>query len=139
MPDSYIQLPLDGTGKKLDADQLTVGVETVYRERDRIAGTAATELADVKNTDPTASAYGVVVRTIDVVSPVRNVLSSASLAAGASVNLDAAIIASGKTAKLRPSRIDNARSISDRSARWQIGVAQRSEYRWHPGTFSIPY
>lgn len=33
MADSYIQLPPDSTGKKLDSEQLTVGANTVERQR----------------------------------------------------------------------------------------------------------
>lgn len=100
MADNYIQLPADGSGKKLDSDELVVGANTVHRERDRIAGAGAAEIADVKASDPAGSLYGLVTRPIGVVAPVRSALSSSNLAAGASVNLDATTIASGKTGKL---------------------------------------
>lgn len=100
MADAYIQLPVDGIGKKLDADQLTVGTETVYRERDRIAGDSAAELADVRNSDAAPTDFGLAVRPIDVVSPATQCLSSANLAAGSAVDLDCTAIANGKTGKL---------------------------------------
>lgn len=51
MADDIIQLPADGTGKKVDNESLTVGANTVYRQRMRIAGLAATDLvgADAAN------------------------------------------------------------------------------------------
>ena len=100
MPDAYIQLPVDSVGKKVDVESLVVGAETVHRERDQIAGKAATEIAEVKNTDPAATLHGIVTRPLNVVGPVRDVLTSAALAAGASVNLDGTTVAAGKTGKL---------------------------------------
>ena len=44
--------------------------------------------------------HGMVVRPLGVVGPVRDALSTASLAAGSSANLDGTTIASGKTGKL---------------------------------------
>lgn len=60
----FIQLPPDGSGKMVDADSLEVDSNTVYRERDRIAGTNADELSDVRGNGANAGAndYGVVVR-----------------------------------------------------------------------------
>jgi hypothetical protein len=51
MADSYIQMPADSTGKKVDTEQLTVGANTVERERVQITGTAAAEIAPVSATD----------------------------------------------------------------------------------------
>lgn len=99
MADSTIGLPADGAGKKLDTEQLTVSGETVQRERDRIAGAADVELAEVK-TEAAAAQYGLVVRPIDLTSPTRSALSSASLAIGASVDLDATTIPASTTGKL---------------------------------------
>lgn len=64
MADDFIRLPADGSGKRVDAESLTVSAQTVYRERDQIAGKAALEIADVKNSDPDAAHYGLVVRLI---------------------------------------------------------------------------
>lgn len=51
MSDSFIQVPPDSTGKKLDTEQLTVGANTVERERMQIAGDSATDIAPVTATD----------------------------------------------------------------------------------------
>lgn len=99
MSDSIIQLPADGPGKKLDTEQLVVGANTVERERDRIAGAGAAELAEVK-TEALSAHHGLVVRPIDITSPTRDVLSSAGLAAGASETLDGTVIANTKIGKL---------------------------------------
>jgi len=100
MSNTYIQLPPDGAGKKLDADELTVGANQVLRERDRIAGANAAEIADVRDSDPALTDYGIVIRPLSLVGPVRDTLNSLSLSPGSSVNLDGTAIASGKTGKL---------------------------------------
>lgn len=63
MTDSYVQVPADSTGKKLDTEQLTVGANTVERERMQIAGVSALQIASVLNAAPSTE-YGVVVRNI---------------------------------------------------------------------------
>jgi hypothetical protein len=50
MTDSYIQLPADSTGKKVDTEQLTVAAQTVERERVQIAGDVDTQIAPVSAT-----------------------------------------------------------------------------------------
>lgn len=62
MADGTIRLPADSTGKFLDTTELTVGANTVERERLVIAGDGSTELADVKSTVPTSAMFGLVVR-----------------------------------------------------------------------------
>ncbi len=51
MSNSYIQVPPDSTGKKLDTEQLTVSAQTVERERVQIAGTADVDIAPVSSSD----------------------------------------------------------------------------------------
>jgi len=51
MSDSYIQVPPDSTGKKVDADQITVGADDVQRQRVQIGGAGATSIAPVSATD----------------------------------------------------------------------------------------
>lgn len=52
------------TDKKLDTEELTVGANTVHRERVQIAGAAAAEISDVTNSTPGASDYGLVTRPL---------------------------------------------------------------------------
>lgn len=51
MADAVVQLPADGAGKKLDAESLTVGLNTVYRERIQVAGDSDTDIAPVTAAD----------------------------------------------------------------------------------------
>jgi hypothetical protein len=62
MADSFIQVPVDSTGKLVDCEQLTVGANTVQRERHEIVGASATEVARVINSQPAGTEYGLVVR-----------------------------------------------------------------------------
>lgn len=63
MADGIIQLPADGTGKKRDASELTVGGNTVERERLVIADpTNASGLVVVKNSNPTGTEYASILR-----------------------------------------------------------------------------
>jgi hypothetical protein len=57
----------DGSVNNIDCDALTVGGQTVKRERDRVSGAAADELADVRKADPAPSDYGLVVRPAESV------------------------------------------------------------------------
>lgn len=50
MADSFTQVPPDSTGDKIDTEQLTVGANTVERQRIQIAGTGATDIAAVSST-----------------------------------------------------------------------------------------
>lgn len=109
MSNSIIQLPTDGVGKKLDTEQLTVGANTVQRERDQIAGVGADDIAVVTDTDPTPGTdHGLVVKILGPVNPVSNYRVSASLAADASVDLDAATIAVGATGKLKRVQVSSS-------------------------------
>lgn len=65
MADSFYQQPDDAanTGKKVDADSLTVGANTVYRQRIQIADpTTAAALTKVTNAAPGVTDYGIVAR-----------------------------------------------------------------------------
>lgn len=116
MPDSHIQVPVDPVAKKLATDTITNALgDLVHREWMRVAGDAAAELADVRNTDPTLADHGAVVRILNVVGPVRDRLTSAALAAGASVNLDGTTIAAAKTGKLMEVEVG-----SSVACRWDI-------------------
>lgn len=65
MTDGIVQVAPDSTGKKVDASELTVGANTVERQRIVLAsdGTAA-GLADVTNAQPASTAYGLPVRPV---------------------------------------------------------------------------
>ncbi len=64
MADGTIPLdaPTAAISKRLDTTELTVGGVVVERERVVLAGSASSELTDVKNAAPAATAYGVVTR-----------------------------------------------------------------------------
>lgn len=59
--DAFISVP---TGEKLDNESLTVGANTVYRQRIQITGTTATAIMAVVNSTPSDSAMGAVVRPV---------------------------------------------------------------------------
>ncbi len=100
MADQTIGLPVDGVGKKLDTEELTVASVTVQRERNQVAGAGDVEIARVVNTDPSGTDYALVVREAPAVSPTSDYITSAALAAGASVDLDGTTIASSSVGKL---------------------------------------
>ncbi len=115
MADQFIGLPVDGIGKKLDTEELTVGSNTVQRERNQIAGASALEIAEVANTDPGSTDYALVVREAPPISSKVDYVTTSSVAAGATVNLDATTIAAASTGKLM--RVDVGSSIP---CKWQI-------------------
>ena len=100
MADGTIGLPLDGPGKKLDTEQLVVSTETVQRERMQVAGKADVEIAEVRQTDPTALDGGLVTRPAPPDNGHIDFVTSVNLAAGASVDLDAVTIPASTTGKL---------------------------------------
>lgn len=51
MADAFTQVPADSTGDKIDTEELTVGANTVNRQRIQIAGTSAAQIAPVSATD----------------------------------------------------------------------------------------
>src|SRR3989304_1161252 len=63
MTNQFIQLPADSTGKKVDTEELTVGANTVQRERMQIAGSTEVQVASILNASPSTE-YGLVVRNI---------------------------------------------------------------------------
>ena len=63
MADGIVQIQEPASpNKKLDTTELTVGANTVERERMVVAGSAAVALAEVLNAAPGTSEYGVVAR-----------------------------------------------------------------------------
>ncbi len=103
MANSFVQIPPDDTSpgsKKLDTWLLTVGANSVHREVDRVGGTNALDIAEVRGTDPTALDFGLVVRQAGPDSIKVDAVTSANLAQGASVDLDATTISAATTGKL---------------------------------------
>ncbi len=93
MSESFIQVPTDAGGKKVDAEELVVGANTVQRQRVQLSGEAAEDIAVVNKSE------GVNV-SLAITSAKRTHSTSASLAAGGQADLDAAQITSGLTGKL---------------------------------------
>lgn len=100
MADSFVRIPLDDIGKRLDTEELTVNALQVHRERHQIAGALDTEIVTVRDTDPASADFGMVVRSVPPVSPRTDFVTSSSLAPDASVNLDATAISAATTGKL---------------------------------------
>ena len=63
-------IPIAATSQSLDSEQLTVGANTVQRERMEIAGAAAADIAVIMNSAPTGTEYGLVVRLVGGVGAV---------------------------------------------------------------------
>ena len=74
MTDSYVQVAPDSTGKKLDTENLTVGSDSVHRQRTEITGASALEIARVKSTSPLVDDYGLVVRALGPSDVFKNML-----------------------------------------------------------------
>lgn len=93
MANSFIQVPTDAGGKKVDATELTVGANTVQRQHIRPVGEADVDIGRVTASEGVST-------SLSVLSANRTHAISASLAAGGEVDLDAAQISSGVTGKL---------------------------------------
>lgn len=82
MADSYVQLQPDSTGKKVDTAEVTVGSNTVERQRVILSdGVTAAAQALVANTQPAGGNYGLAVREIQapgLVLPHRGPVSAGS-------------------------------------------------------------
>lgn len=110
MVDSTIGLPVDGPGKKCDAEQLLVQSVTVQRERDQIAGKADVEIAEVRNADPAGSDHGLVTREPGLADPKLATGLVATVVPGGTGSIDSTQISSGKTGKLY--RFEASASVS---------------------------
>jgi len=93
MANSFIQVPTDAGGKKVDAETLVVGANTVQRQRVQVSGATPLDIARVNASE------GLSV-SLSVTSAKRTHSTSASVAAGGQVDLDAAQITVGLTGKL---------------------------------------
>jgi len=100
----FVQVPPDGSGKKLDSERVTGGgaggSDIVHRERMQIAGAVIAALAEVLNVDPAGSEYALLARLIETKSPKVTYVTATTIAAGSSANLDSDQIGSGLTGKL---------------------------------------
>lgn len=65
----FVRVNPDGTGKKIAVTEVTDGAEVVERQEVVVAGAAAGEVAAVKNSAPTGTEHGLVVRTIPSATP----------------------------------------------------------------------
>lgn len=79
MADDVVQVAPDSTGKKIDNSSLTVGANTVYRQRTNISDpTTAAAIASVLNAAPGGTEYALVVRAAGDVSIVGKTQTAAS-------------------------------------------------------------
>jgi len=117
MADGTITLNVGASGKVVDTTELTVGGNTVERERLVIAGAAATELADVKNADQgvAGTSYGQVVRLVG-----QNPVVLYDNAGNAIAVADAATLGSGKALPIVGSDGANYRIIKTDTAGRQV-------------------
>lgn len=90
---SYIRVPPDSTGKKVDMCEVTVGAETVQRQRVQLAGDATDAIAGITLSGgvPVSSA---------LTNPVGHHVTVTSVAAGGSDTLDSLQIPTSLTGKL---------------------------------------
>lgn len=65
MADSKVSITESGT-TNLDTEALTIGANTVHRERMQMAGSGSAEIAVIKNAAPATTAYGLGVREINI-------------------------------------------------------------------------
>lgn len=64
MTDAFIQLQPDGTGHKVDTTEITVGANTVERQRIQLGGSSAGNLVEPLGTAPVGAEYGMPVRNV---------------------------------------------------------------------------
>lgn len=76
--DAFIQVPLDSTGKMVDNSSLSVGANTVLRQRGNISSpTDANGHAEVKNVAPAQTDYGLLVRIVPPTNSKYHVVAAA--------------------------------------------------------------
>ena len=90
---SFIRVPVDAGGKKVDTTELVDGADTVQRQHIRPSGAAVGDIGNVTASEGVSA-------SLSVTSANRTHATSASLAAGGEVDLDAAQITSSLTGKL---------------------------------------
>lgn len=141
MADAFVQLPDDAanTGKKTDTESITVGANTVHRQRNLVADpVTAAGLARVKNALPGLSDYGLTTRPAPSAdgwavshAPAANTQATASKAAGGagvrhiarSVSITLANGAAAPTAALVTVNLrDGATGAGSILATWTLAV-----------------
>jgi len=93
MSDAFIRVPPQSTGEKVDVEQLTVGGNVVDRQRIQVTGATPLDIARVTASEGLST-------SLSVLSANRTHATSATLAAGGQVDVDATQITSGLTGKL---------------------------------------
>jgi predicted phage tail protein len=88
----------EGSGSKLDAEDLTVGSTAVKRERVQIAGSTAAAIQAVNNADPSATAYGGAVRLVGQVAHDESDIGSPVKVGGKTAISDSPVSAAGDRA-----------------------------------------
>lgn len=73
MPDSFIQIPPDDTGKKIDTAAVDFDGDTRQRQRVQISGAATDQVAAVLADTPASDAPALIVRPIltDALAPIE--------------------------------------------------------------------
>lgn len=81
MANSYVQVPQDSNGKKIDTAEITIGLNVVERQRIVLADNVdSAGVTAILNTDPASNSYGLVTRQIPSSAPNSDVTSvSASI------------------------------------------------------------
>lgn len=84
MASGIVQVPTDGVGKKVDTTELTVGANTVERQRINLAGAAAGDLAPVDATKGLkVDSYQAVAATATMTTKASSATSAQALASTA--------------------------------------------------------
>lgn len=79
MADGLIQVPADSTGKKVDTSELTVGANTVERQRINLSDpVTAAAIASVDNADPASTEYGLTIRPLLTGCTSKHVIAAAT-------------------------------------------------------------
>lgn len=123
------------TARRLDAEQLTVGAQTVVRERMQLAGAADSEIARVRATPPASTDQGLVVRPLPepASNPQISHAAEAAVAAGASATFDSAQISSAMTGRLRHVIVAASVGWKAQLRTVQNGVASADQIVWFRG------
>ena len=101
MADGLVQVPPDSTGKKIDTSEITVGANTVERQRMVVADPAtATALAVVQSANPGNSDFGLTVRSVGTVAQGTSLGSTPVGLNGGSVTTNAPAYTTGQISPL---------------------------------------